>query len=41
MYIYKIYNDINDKLYIGITHDLNSRWLSHLRCKKKYPYMKI
>lgn len=37
MYIYKIYNDINDKLYIGITHDLNSRWLSHLRCKKKYP----
>ena len=37
MFLYKIYNDINDKIYIGITHDVKSRWLSHIRCKKKYP----
>lgn len=37
MYVYKIYNDINSKVYIGITSNIKNRWRSHLKCSKNYP----
>lgn len=34
-FIYKIYNDINDKVYVGITtQSINRRWQQHLRVSK-------
>ena len=32
MYVYKITNKINNKLYIGITNDYKKRWSNHKCC---------
>ena len=36
-YVYKITNDINDKVYIGLTYySIQSRWQTHLKDRKKF-----
>lgn len=32
MYVYKITNKINNKLYIGITNNYKKRWANHKCC---------
>ena len=37
MYVYKITNTINNKVYIGITQSIEKRRIQHFNCKKKHP----
>ena len=37
MYVYKITNIINNKVYIGITHSIEKRKIQHFKCKKNHP----
>ena len=40
MYIYKITNKVNNKVYIGITVDVKKRFTSHLNSRLNYPLYK-
>lgn len=37
MYVYKLTNTINNKVYIGITQSIEKRRIQHFRCKKNHP----
>lgn len=37
MYVYKITNTINNKVYIGITQSIEKRRIQHFNCKKHHP----